>query len=396
MRIKNVREKNMDVWEITYLIIYAVIFTHDFLDTTMFDVPWPPKFRLMSYFVLMIYVLAKLRWRNSCSHKELVLAAVILAAFTVPAFLTDYYFLFEIGFLIVGAKDIKLDKILKVYVVIGSVLLLASMCASGAGLIENLVYDSARGGIRNSFGVIYPTDYAAHVFYLLAAWLCIGNRITTVPEVMLVFFLGLFVYKECDARTSFLCIFLLGFFLLAVKFGMAGKKAGLRWTKPLKWMPVLCAGAFFLFTYLYGTGIPGMEKWNTVLSGRLQYSAQGIREYGVSFFGQNIYEQGNGTSLVPREDYFFLDDSYLKIAIAYGIVMLGVTLYMMIAMGKKAYDNQRYVLLAVLAVVSVHCFMEQHLVEMAYNPFLLGMFADWTFVRRKESPFLVEMDGHKI
>lgn len=426
-----------DWWEISYLIIFGLIVAHDFLDVTMFDITWPPKSGLILYFAIMVYVVLMLCFHNPYNRKELICAAVILAAFVAAAVIGDNSFLFEVGFLIVGARAVRFDKILSVFFAVSLVVLIAAMAASQLGLIENLVYPSMRGGVRQSFGTIYPTDFAAHVFYMTLAVLCIGNRRIHVWDILIVMALAVFVYLECSAFTGTMTLALTAVGLILVMLAQHRDEKGINpvvvvdfgenapaepqqtawrdaftvlrfddygeyetseeairtangpqgaWNVILRLLtlaPVLFAALFLALTHLYDETAAFWVKLDTMLSLRLSYSAQGIQNYAYRLFGQHVEEIGNGRSIETRDNYFFIDDSYLRMALIYGIVILVVVLVMMIVIANRAIYNRRAMLYFAMLLIAVHCFMEQHILEMAFNPFLLGMFADMSWIRKK-------------
>ena len=376
-------------WENVYLIIYGVIVAHDFLDATMFRIQWPPKFGLVLYFAIMVYTLAMLCFNNKYTKKELICAGVVLAAFVIAAVAGDNSFLFEVGFLIVGAKNIHFDRILKVFFGISLVILAAAMICSQAGMIENLVYPSVRGGVRQCFGTIYPTDFAAHVFYMAMAALCMNNRRIHIADIVIVGALGVFVYKACSAFTGTMTLGLAAIGMIVVvivqrgleqKEELAGTDVPLGWwngiLRFLTLAPVFFAALFIGMVHLYRPESAFWAKLDQILSLRLSVSAEGTANYAYRLFGQHVEEFGNGRSIETREHYFFLDDSYLRMALIYGIVILIVVLLMMIIIANRAVRYQRCMLYLAMLLIALHCFMEQHLLEMAFNPFILGMFAD--------------------
>lgn len=376
-------------WENVYLIIYGVIVAHDFLDATMFRIQWPPKFGLVLYFAIMVYTLAMLCFNNKYSKKELICAGVVLAAFVIAAVAGDNSFLFEVGFLIVGAKNIHFDRILKVFFGVSLVILAAAMICSQAGMIENLVYPSVRGGVRQCFGTIYPTDFAAHIFYMAMAALCMNNRRIHIADIVIVGALGVFVYKACSAFTGTMTLGLAAIGMIVVmivqrrleqKEKLEGTDAPLGWWKGilrfLTLAPVFFAALFIGMVHLYRPESAFWAKLDQILSLRLSVSAEGTANYAYRLFGQHVEEFGNGRSIETREHYFFLDDSYLRMALIYGIVILIVVLLMMIIIANRAVRYQRCMLYLAMLLIALHCFMEQHLLEMAFNPFILGMFAD--------------------
>ena len=369
--------KQADWWEITYLIIYGAVFTFEFLNTTMFEVKWPPRFAYIFLASTALYTVAKFIWHNTYTKKEMIWAGVILFAFLMPALLTDYRFLWYTGFLIVGAKDIDFDKILKVYLTIGITIMLAAFVASQVGWIENLVFTIYRGDqtlIQNSFGMIYHTDFAAHVFYLSVAAICLAEDKITIGKVINFVLLALFIFDKCAARTSFICLMLMAFVVFIIK---VTKK---RISGEIIYRLVNCAmfifaGLFIVLTYMYNPVEEWIVKLDTTLSGRLGISYQAITEYDYKLFGQNIVEQGWGRGGEVTE-YFFLDDSYIRIALMYGIVLFFMVLIMFFLSGVKAIQTKRILVLAGIAVIALHSFMEHHLIEIAYNPFLCYLLAD--------------------
>lgn len=376
-------------WENVYLIIYGVIVAHDFLDATMFRIQWPPKFGLVLYFAIMVYTLAMFCFNNKYSKKELICAGVVLAAFVIAAVAGDNSFLFEVGFLIVGAKNIHFDRILKVFFGVSLVILAAAMICSQAGMIENLVYPSVRGGVRQCFGTIYPTDFAAHIFYMAMAALCMNNRRIHIADIVIVGALGVFVYKACSAFTGTMTLGLAAIGMIVVmivqrrleqKEKLEGTDAPLGWwngiLRFLTLAPVFFAALFIGMVHLYRPESAFWAKLDQILSLRLSVSAEGTANYAYRLFGQHVEEFGNGRSIETREHYFFLDDSYLRMALIYGIVILIVVLLMMIIIANRAVRYQRCMLYLAMLLIALHCFMEQHLLEMAFNPFILGMFAD--------------------
>lgn len=84
---------------------------------------------------------------------------------------------------------------------------------------------------------------------------------------------------------------------------------------------------------------------------------------------------GNGFSTkTPNWDkYFFVDCSYIYNYLRYGLVFLLVLLIVYVACCKKYYDD-KYFLLTV-ALISLNCMIAHHLIELAYNPFALALFA---------------------
>ncbi len=392
--------KKTDWWEITYLVIYGMILTYNFLTTTVFPIPYPQGLRHILFGMLVLYVLAKVIWLRCYSKKELIFSALILIAFIIPAVVAGYTFLLEIGFLIVGAKKVNLDKILTVYVVIGIAIMAAAFWASQTGRIVDLI--SWKGTqIRHSFGILYTTDFAAHVFYLILAGACIHNRTVSIPAMIIPLFFALFVWKECYASTSFICISLFVVMMFAIKcFGLRTKPVPFgRWKYAFTSVPIVCCVGFYALLEAYQrSGSAILDKLNDLLNNRLSLSVAGENFYGYTFFGQPVLEIGNGgvDNLVIY--YFFLDNSYVSIAMKYGIILLFVVLLILVFIGVRNMKAGRWLVVAAVIMFSIHSVMEHHLLELAYNPFLFALLAELSYdkIKQENSIFLIDVCGYKV
>lgn len=378
--------QSIDWWEVSYLIIYGVIFAHEFLHTTMFEINWPPKIGYAFIVASVLYTVAKFIWHNTYTKKEMLFSIAIIVAFAIPAVLTDYSYIFWVGFLIVGAKDIEFDKILKVYLGISVTLMLITFSASQYGWIENLQYFNPRGDeiyVRYCYGSVYPTDYAAHWFFIvLAIAVLFEQSLKTIGKLWISLLVAFSVYLTSNAQTTMLC--LIGFAGLCV-FERVFRNYMSQIEKVFRWTPVVCAAGFLALAYSYDSTKTWMVKLDTMLSFRLQLSKQGFDNFPIKLFGQNIFEVGLGSSTEGRDYYFFLDDSYIRILLKYGLVLFVITLVLLVVLSKRASEEKRFVLVMALVAIAVHSFMENRLIDMAFNPMIFAMFAVLTPSAQAES-----------
>ena len=97
-----------------------------------------------------------------------------------------------------------------------------------------------------------------------------------------------------------------------------------------------------------------------------------------------MIEVGLGSSTAGRDYYFFLDDSYIRILLKYGLVLFVVTLVLFMLLSKRASEEKRYILVMALVAIAVHSFMENRLIDIAFNPMMFAMFA--TLAPREQIP----------
>lgn len=252
--------------------------------------------------------------------------------------------------------------------------MVVAFAASQMGWIENLVYVTDARGERNSFGIIYPTDFAAHVFYLVIAASCLMEDKIKVWKTIPIISLAFFVYTKCDARTSFLCMILLVGVLLFIKYF----KDKMENNSPIYYMTnslmILLAGIYIVLTHAFNIEDERMLKINDILSYRLYYSDIAIQKYEYKLFGQNIEQKGWGNGFDIDYEYFFLDDSYIRVALMYGVVLFVVMLIIFYLCGIYAINCRRVIVLFGISIIAVHCFMEHHILDIAYNPMICFLF----------------------
>lgn len=369
--------QNANWWEIGYLILYGAIFTYSFLDTTMFEIQWPPRFGYIFLIASGLFTVAKFIWNNTYTKKEMIWAVIILGSFIISGVVADYSFLIWTGFLIVGAKDVDFDKILKVYLTLGITIMLAAFVASKVGWIENLQYVIQREEdllVRNSYGSVYPTDFAAHVFYLAVAGICLSEDKITLGKIINFVVLAVFVLNKCGARTSAICMLLMAIMLVFVRV-LKHKINTNVFYHVINLSTVILAGLFIGLVQFFDFTKVWMAKLDSILSNRLIISKDAINLYDYKLFGQHIVEVGLGRQEGIPGDYFFLDSSYIRIALLYGVVLFVVVMFLSWINGVKAIQNKRIIILCALAIIGVHSFMEHHILEVAYNPLCLLIFA---------------------
>lgn len=145
----------------------------------------------------------------------------------------------------------------------------------------------------------------------------------------------------------------------------------------------ICAAGILILSMLYTKGSSIFLKLDSILSQRLSFSKKGMEVYGFSIFGQYIPMQGNGGSTETPLNYFFLDSSYISILLQYGLIMFVMILILWGIIGLRARKEKDWVLLWILAIIAFQSIMEQHLLDISYNPFLWILFAE-TGKKRKQ------------
>ena len=380
---KSISTQKINRWDVGYFILYGIVLAKCVYETTMFSqqvLVGTFKFFLAA---MVLYTGAKILFSGYYSRKEQLAIAVVILIFGIVGLQTGYYELLQPVLLIVGAKNVRFDNILKVYTAVVAVMLIVAAIASQTGYSPRNA-----AAARHSYGIIYPTDFAAHIFYLILAVGCLGiwKRVQENEQYrylawlrwLIVIAAAVFIYIKAGAFTGTAC--LIGFLvLMCLIYLLERKNLARRVCEIFKYLPIVWAGLFLALSYFYSASNAVMVKIDTVLSQRLMVSHKVWSEYSIKAFGQFIEEQGWGgiadpTGIDPAK-YFFIDDMYLRMLFEYGIIVFAVVLILLIVIGHRAIGAKQYVLFAAIVMIGVHSFMEHHLLEVAYDPFLLVLLA---------------------
>ena len=285
--------------------------------------------------------------------------------------------------LIIGARGISFKKLIKVYTAVTAVLLIITIAAALSGYIENLTYYQEGRRTRYAFGINYPTDFSAILFYLILAWFYIRGKKLKYIELGIAGFLGIFVYWFCDARMNTICI--IGASLVFAVHKFFSKKAEkkqkeYRICKPISMLlilsGILCSLIMTGLTMLYSPNNPIIAFIDNALSSRLRLGHKGIDIYGFTLWGQNIPMIGLGSTTKDVDFYFFLDSSYIYNLLQFGLLIAVLLLAAWTMISGKAYIKKEWELLLILAIIAVQCMVEHHMVSVAFNPFWMALLGE--------------------
>ncbi len=367
--------------ELFFLAMIIYLFRAELVTTNFAALIDTEILRAVSNVIVIILLLIKIVLVDRYTPKKLLQIACILILGAVTTIVSGYDFVFILYLFVLGAKNVSFYKIVHVHFIYALAFVLAAFVASQIGFIENTI--SYRGSVaRQSFGIIYCTDFAAHVFYLMVSYIYLrGNKLSYIN---LSFFaiITFWVYTNSYARLDCACMAALIVFLLFKKITFGLKRKPIYalpkhpWIeKIMAWSMPICAVFSIGITYLFSSN---SMKWlwvNTLLNNRLTQGAKAIAEYDFNLFGQIVEVQGQVGVNTNISEYFFIDSSFLLYGLRYGLVFLfifciGSTLVMM-----REIKKQNAIFCTLFFVIAVNSIFSHHLTELAYNPFLLFFFA---------------------
>lgn len=376
------RVKTEDIWEVLYLFVVALYVLYLSFATTLFRIPWPPHYEQLLRLFACAVILLKVGYSKVYRGAEWFVCILTGALFGLSWVSTGYGFLLDIPLLAMGAIGVPYKRILKVGFWAGLSVLLLAMLGSFTGCIADLVYSDG-GQYKHSFGIVYSTDFAAHVAYLvLTCWVIYE----TIPVGwMLIGTAGItfFVFYYSGSRCSTI---VLGLFVIGILYNFMAEKAlhckiihtMVKFIdKMLVFLMPFAAFLMIILTLFYDSDNKWLFQLNEVLSGRLRLGKAAIKNYGINMFGTAFDLIGGGGENVYRWRYNFVDSSYVLILVRYGWIILLLICIIYILLVHKALKSEKRRVAIVMAIIAVHSMIEHHYLEISYNLFLIIPFASF-------------------
>lgn len=358
--------------EILFFISYGIFLFAKIIDQTYFEFGDIYKFPLI--FLSTVIMIVKILSCNRYSKANIILLVFVFSLFAIAMVHSGIYLLVYTIIFILGAKDIKFDKILHMFIWVASILLITTIICFLFGLIDERT--TVRNGVvRHSLGYTYPTDLVAMFVYIFLAdlYLAVKNKYMVVIRCLLYIVVALLAWFICDARLGSMTILS---FVPVIVFMKKYK----RWNKNgilkffMRYSFFICSGFMFFLTYMYFWQPKNklLLALDSLLSHRLTFNCQAVRSFGYSWFGQDIYDIYFRTNT----RYFFIDSSYYILLIQYGFIV-----FMLIGLGfiiitKREIRKKEFYIPFILMIISVNSMIGQQLFLLEYNPFILLLFAD--------------------
>ena len=189
----------------------------------------------------------------------------------------------------------------------------------------------------------------------------------------MIFFLGFFTLFLSDGRTSCLGIFLVLIIAILNRYNLKRKKDSIieKNIKIVSTLSVIFSISFsILAPVLYLLGIFKINSESTFGS-RIYMSSQGIRNYGITLFGQKIDLVTSIMARLTGRAANGIDNAYIYILVNYGVIILLLFIALIVVALKYAIKRSDYAgVLCFLIIIAVGI-MENQILNIESDLFLL-------------------------
>ena len=368
-------------------IVVSVVVFFNTISTTMLDRTF---FQVKVNFLFIVVLLLGLRflYKMRVSYKYLILSILLLLSGVLVYFQTNRLNFLVYSMLLVLLVNVDMKVVLRNYVVVAGILVVGVFLLSLVGIVPNLQYNRA-GVIRNSFGFIYPTDFASHCFYLfLAISYLLKDKFIWTRSLFGVL-LSAFIIKYCDARLNALSILLATVIFIYFYYS---KEKKLKIFALFPYSAVVFASIVTYLSYKFSWSNPFLVSVNKLITGRLALGRNAFDTFGVHLFGtRNVQFIGSGGKTESVIGYNYVDSSYVQMLFTYGIVPVVLLIIIYVVASRKQYKDGQYLLVAILSLIAFNCMIEAFWFVPTYNIFMFLLFTTNTF-SKKESNDIVAIN----
>ena len=369
------------------IVVSAVVFFNT-ISTTMLDRTF---FQVKVNFLFLIVLLLGLRflYKMRVSYNYLILSTLLLLSGVLVYFQTNRLNFLVYSMLLVLLVNVDMKVVLRNYVVVAGILVVGVFLLSLVGMVPNLQYNRA-GVIRNSFGFIYPTDFASHCFYLfLAISYLLKDKLIWTRSLFGVL-LSAFIIKYCDARLNALSILLATVIFIYFYYS---KEKKLKIFALLPYSAVVFASIVTYLSYKFSWSDPFLVSINKLITGRLALGRNAFDTFGVHLFGtRNVQFIGSGGKTESVIGYNYVDSSYVQMLFTYGIVPVVLLIIIYVVTSRKQYKDGQYLFVAILSLIAFNCMIEAFWFVPTYNIFMFLLFTTNTF-SKKESNDITKLNA---
>lgn len=333
------------------------------MDGVFFKYVW----RIAAWLPILIKLSTQDRFSVETFKRYLVFGLVCI----VGLIFNRNFILADIAILVIGIHGVNLKSAVRIFFYTSSAICAMLFVLSLCGVIENYQNDTA-GIPRYAFGNVYPTDFAATLFYIELAHGFIKGKKYGPADFLFWTAAAAFVLIFCVARLDSVLMF-----AFALAMMLATRNPRLFNDKAVSGVlvisvPVLCVIALLMHVF-YSPQNPVLGWINGIFSGRLEFGKAVIQDYGFSLFGHNIKMQGWGFKTSEWDEslgYYFVDSGWLSVTLRFGFVMTIFMCASFMAASKKYIREKNYVLPIVILFISITSIVDHHVLEVGYNPFL--------------------------
>lgn len=360
-----------------YTIVLSVLVLISVLQRNVFFLNSPAFSGISNYIELLTYViLLVLIIEKKYPVKVLVISALLGALLFIGYVKSGMAVFFRSLLLILAARNIKYEKIIKTMLCSISAGIIISLVLYIAGLAPDSVSKWHFEGYGFGFGGGNGIGELLCVINMMICYLKIrkGYKLNYLFEILL----ALIIYIVTTSKTATV-IFAATPFAMVLFINIFRKKN----TRIMRLLVYAVNPLLFVFSYvtarLYTTNA-FVQKLDLILTNRFFLNSYAISKYPLSLFGQKVFLHDTGVYNSVRgigNITVTVDSSYVLALVSLGLIpiMIFVAGYFLVV--RRAFKEQDYSLAAIAVLICIYGFTEVKSLEVYDNFVYLSLVASY-------------------
>jgi len=367
--------------ELSLYAICVYIFFEILENTNFIEIIPSSLFKAIRYLLLAILsIIVFFKFVTAKFELYFLLFALIAVLTMLFANTTFMVVLFLIFYLI---REYQFNKVISCFNLTLIFALVLTIACSALSIIP--MEDSVRlGEYRISLGFCNCTMPMSMLMFVYLNYLYLKKNKVKLYFLIAEFAVATAFYYFTKARTGYFIILLILLLSLVIKaninFGFLKRLLSNKFVGAIIiCLPILFLSITLLMTYLFAIDNDFALKLNQVLSSRLVFQNNAIREKVLTLFGADvIWFDSNGF-------YCGVDNSFMFYLYNYGILS-SVLIYLIVSLNlRKALKNKDYLLLVILFIILCDGLVEPYLVDFKYNCFMFYIVVAKNGIERKSN-----------
>lgn len=339
------------------------------------------KYAAYLFCILHFFTLSRFS-RNFLFAAGIMLVLSVYAMYTGPQKLPIFYFV-----LIATAVKTDFRKIVKIFLFIQATtfviyLSLALLGIMGSGEVVEV------GRIRSYLGYGWVNRASYNLLFMSLELLYLRKRALDPVLAIILSAVNWFVYVKTHTVFSMAITFMIIAYG-AIYYFYSKSDRKIRFFKKNRKRDYYLLLTAFLVLIVAGIALilifkssnPFLYKLNRFVTGRLELGKKAIDRYGLHLGGNKLQWIGSSTllfGLAEGNDYFYVDNGFLQIALEFGLIFTAFVLFMYTAAIKKAVSLKDYSFAAIVLILGMVFVFEPYVIDFALNPFVIYYFSKIT------------------
>lgn len=327
----------------------------------------------------VILLIIKELINNKLNFQKAISLIGVIIVYALVGSVTGFLSTLAISIIFIfSLRDISFKYVARTSFYISLFTLIFVVLNSQIGLISNYV-ELSEGRIRHYLGFRYSLFPSTVMLNIIASSFFLAQDKVSYKRLFFLFLSTTWIFFQTDSRLTFISsLLLLGINLVVKWYPSILKSSGLL-LKTFKLTYIVNACLSYLIAKMYlSFSSPFLNELskniNQFLGGRIYYANRSMSIYGYKLFGQKINWIGNGLDINGQRglsEYLYVDNLYIQILQRYGLFVLVILLLIFTLTIHYLLKQKQYVLSLILIILSFHAMIDDLIINLHYNIFLI-------------------------